>query len=164
MPDQSPKASQEVLRVVAVGFWRRAAAAAVDLGILCLVLLPVTLLGGKLLQIPWPAGGLGLDVVVEALVSGHPMILGVLVAWSLLAFLYFFLFLAARGQTPGKRLVRARVITSSGTAPGPLRALGRTASYAVSGLLLSLGFLWIGFDRHKRGLHDWLAGTYVVRA
>jgi uncharacterized RDD family membrane protein YckC len=29
---------------------------------------------------------------------------------------------------------------------------------------LALGFLWIGFDREKRGLHDWLADTYVVRA
>jgi uncharacterized RDD family membrane protein YckC len=28
---------------------------------------------------------------------------------------------------------------------------------------LFLGFLWIGFDSEKRGLHDWIAGTYVVR-
>jgi uncharacterized RDD family membrane protein YckC len=24
--------------------------------------------------------------------------------------------------------------------------------------------LWIGFDREKRGLHDWIADTYVVKA
>jgi len=24
--------------------------------------------------------------------------------------------------------------------------------------------LWIGFDREKRALHDWVAGTYVVLA
>ena len=29
---------------------------------------------------------------------------------------------------------------------------------------LGLGFFWIGFDSEKRGLHDWLAGTYVVKA
>ena len=28
---------------------------------------------------------------------------------------------------------------------------------------LGLGFLWIAFDSEKRGLHDWLSGTYVVK-
>ena len=28
---------------------------------------------------------------------------------------------------------------------------------------LGLGFIWIAFDSEKRGLHDWLAGTYVVK-
>jgi uncharacterized RDD family membrane protein YckC len=27
-----------------------------------------------------------------------------------------------------------------------------------------LGFLWVGFDSEKRGLHDWIAGTYVIKA
>lgn len=33
---------------------------------------------------------------------------------------------------------------------------------AISGLLLSLGFLWILFDRDKQGWHDKLMSTYVV--
>jgi uncharacterized RDD family membrane protein YckC len=24
--------------------------------------------------------------------------------------------------------------------------------------------LWMGFDSEKRGLQDWIAGTYVIRA
>jgi uncharacterized RDD family membrane protein YckC len=28
---------------------------------------------------------------------------------------------------------------------------------------LGLGFLWIGFDSEKRGLQDWVSGTYVVK-
>ena len=40
----------------------------------------------------------------------------------------------------------------------PIAAPGRPAAAT-----LGLGFAWIGFDREKRGLHDWLAGTYVVR-
>jgi uncharacterized RDD family membrane protein YckC len=27
-----------------------------------------------------------------------------------------------------------------------------------------LGFFWVGFDSEKRGLHDWIAGTYVIKA
>jgi uncharacterized RDD family membrane protein YckC len=30
-------------------------------------------------------------------------------------------------------------------------------------MTLSLGYLWIAFDAEKRGLHDWIAGTYVIR-
>ena len=43
------------------------------------------------------------------------------------------------------------------------RALVRTAGYVVSVASLGLGFLWIAFDSEKRGLHDWMAGTYVVK-
>ena len=32
----------------------------------------------------------------------------------------------------------------------------------LSLLLFSLGFLVIAFTRQKRGLHDMLAGTYVI--
>ena len=39
----------------------------------------------------------------------------------------------------------------------------RTAGYLAGLATLSLGFLWIGFDAEKRGLHDWIAGTYVIR-
>jgi uncharacterized RDD family membrane protein YckC len=32
----------------------------------------------------------------------------------------------------------------------------------VSGLALSIGFLWIEFDKKRQGWHDKLAGTYVI--
>ena len=32
----------------------------------------------------------------------------------------------------------------------------------ISGLILSLGFLWILFARDNQGWHDKLLGTYVV--
>ena len=82
---------------------------------------------------------------------------------AILFFLYFFVFHAARGQTPGKKLLGLRVIDAYGGRPGLLRTLLRTAGYLLSLLPCSLGFLWIGFDRERRALHDWVAGTYVVR-
>ena len=71
---------------------------------------------------------------------------------------------ATRGQTPGKQLLGLIVIDAYGERPSLLKTLLRTVGYAVSVLPFSLGFLWIGFDREKRALHDWLAGTYVVLA
>ena len=40
----------------------------------------------------------------------------------------------------------------------------RVGGYLVGLCTLFLGFLWIGFDAEKRGLHDWIAGTYVIRS
>ena len=34
--------------------------------------------------------------------------------------------------------------------------------YSISGLILSLGFLWILFDRDNQGWHEKLMSTYVV--
>jgi uncharacterized RDD family membrane protein YckC len=78
--------------------------------------------------------------------------------------LYFFLFHAARGQTPGKQLLGLMVLTVYGERPGVGRCLLRTFGYLLSVLPFSLGLLWVGFDREKRALHDWVAGTYVVLA
>jgi hypothetical protein len=42
------------------------------------------------------------------------------------------------------------------------KALLRYVGYVVSGVALSIGFLWMEFDRKRQGWHDKLAGTYVV--
>jgi uncharacterized RDD family membrane protein YckC len=33
----------------------------------------------------------------------------------------------------------------------------------VSTIFILLGYLWIGRDRQKRGWHDHIASTYVIR-
>lgn len=147
------------------GFWRRLGAALIDL----VLLLPVfALLGGLvslLLSRPFPRlAELGPDLVLGMLLDGNAVGEALLGLCGGLLLLYFFLFHSVRGQTPGKRLLGLTVIDIYGERPGLARTLFRTAGYVLSGLLFSLGFLWIGFDREKRALHDWLAGTYVVFA
>lgn len=44
--------------------------------------------------------------------------------------------------------------------PAVLRYLG----YFASTLLLGIGYLMVAFTPQKRGLHDYIAGTVVVRA
>jgi uncharacterized RDD family membrane protein YckC len=46
---------------------------------------------------------------------------------------------------------------------GYARALVRWIGQGMSFLVLGLGFLMIAFSREKQGLHDKIAGTYVVR-
>jgi uncharacterized RDD family membrane protein YckC len=152
-------------RVRVAGFFRRAVAGAVDLVVLSVVFLLLDILASLLLGQRLPRlSQLGPDYLLDVAVNGDALAEVGLVLLAVLGFLYFFLFQAFGGQTPGMRLVGVRVIDAYGERPSLLRALARTLAYVPSALLLALGFLWIGFDREKRGLHDRIADTYVIRS
>ena len=108
-------------------------------------------------------GGLSLDGALQFLAI-EPLDILVWVA-PLLAMvgLYFILFIALSGRTPGQKLVGIRVINRAGGPPGPWRALLRLAGTALGLAPGGLGSLWMAFDREKRAFHDYLTGTYVVR-
>lgn len=159
MPGQPPTAP----RYRVAGFWRRAAAALVD----GLIVLPLATAGVALTAMasgePLPrVTEIGLGWAVNLALSGGAAGPAALAMGALVAALYYFVFVGLRGQTPGKRLLGIKVIDAWGERPSLGRAALRTVGYAASALLFSVGFLWIGFDREKRGLHDWIAGTYVV--
>lgn len=152
------------VRVRVAGFWRRSCAAVVDLLVLASVFAILATIAALVLRHPLPRiGQIGPDYVVDMAVNGGVAAEAGLAMLAILGFLYFFLFTALRGQTFGKHLMKLRVIDAYGERPSLLRSLARTAAYLPSGVLLALGFLWVGFDREKRGLHDWIADTYVVR-
>ena len=69
---------------------------------------------------------------------------------------------AVGGQTIGKMAVGLRVEGSNGDPVAPLRALIRTAAYAISVVPLGVGFVGM-FLRSGRTLHDFVADTRVVR-
>jgi uncharacterized RDD family membrane protein YckC len=153
------------MRVRVAGFWRRLVAGAVDGFVLASVFGMLATLAALVLRHPLPRlGQIGPDYLVDVAVNGGALAEAALALFAILGFLYFFLFTALRGQTLGKHLVRVRVIDGYGQRPSLVKSLIRTAAYLPSLVLLALGFLWIGFDREKRGLHDHLADTYVVRA
>jgi uncharacterized RDD family membrane protein YckC len=77
---------------------------------------------------------------------------------------YFVLSHGTGGQTVGKRLLGARVVDESGAPIGYLRALGRCAATVAAAIPLGLGLAMAALRRDRRGLHDLLAGTRVVRA
>src|SRR5512138_213079 len=67
------------------------------------------------------------------------------------------------GQTLGMRAWRIRVVHEGG---GPLswpRALTRFAAGVLSLLPFGLGLWWAIFDAQRRGWHDRLTGTRVIR-
>ncbi len=72
-------------------------------------------------------------------------------------------FWSAKGATPGKMVMGIQITTVDGEPIGSGRAILRYIGYFVSWITLGIGFLIIAFNREKRGLHDYIAGTVVVK-
>ena len=72
-------------------------------------------------------------------------------------------FWIAQGATPGKMAVGIRITTVDGGDIDFGRALLRYIGYIASAIILLIGYVMIGFTREKRGLHDYIAGTVVIK-
>lgn len=81
----------------------------------------------------------------------------------LLGAAYFTYFFSTTGQTLGKRLLGLRVVRVDGELLNLTTGLTRYLGYLISGFLLFFGFLMIAVDKDCQGLHDKLAGTFVVK-
>ena len=77
--------------------------------------------------------------------------------------LYFAIGITAWSTTAGKRIFGLYVMRSDGSRVGFGRASARYLCYFVSALLLGIGFLMIAFSKDKRGLHDLICDTMVIR-
>jgi len=146
------------------GYFRRQAGAVIDTLIILPVALLMTWIAGGLTSLELPASrNRGLDFWLDLLLAVDPALIGGLGLTIAIAAVYALVFQAIIGRTPGMRVVGVRVIDVYGDPPTTGRAIARTFGYLVSLATLGLGFLWIGFDSEKRGLHDWIAGTYVIK-
>ncbi len=66
--------------------------------------------------------------------------------------------------TPGKMALRLRIVDAkTGRKLSLGQAVGRYFAYIVAAIPLFLGYIWVGIDKRKQGLHDKLAGTVVIR-
>ncbi len=155
---------QPLVPVRVAGFWRRLVAVSVDTLILLLTAGPLFYGLTHLTGNPGPLrGGLGLDGILQFLAVDPLDILLWCAPLLGMAALYFILFIALSGKTPGQKLVGIRVINRAGGPPGPWRSMLRLAGTALGLAPGGLGSLWMAFDREKRAFHDYLTGTYVVR-
>jgi uncharacterized RDD family membrane protein YckC len=154
---------RKMLRVRAATFPRRIAASLVDLSLVTVVSAGVSTLAAVVLGIHMPtAKEFGADFVLAGLLDRNPMVAGGLGLFFGISGLYQIYLGGILGQTLGKRLLRIRVISSRGQAPGPVLASVRFLTMGLSLGLLGLGWLWCIFDRERRALHDHLSGSYVI--
>jgi uncharacterized RDD family membrane protein YckC len=130
------------------GFWIRLVAYIIDailLGILGGVL--ASIFGVSLMQTDWEHYDPTLNLVSFA------------IGW-----LYFALLESSeRGATVGKMAMGLRVVTSDLQRLSFMNATGRYFAKILSAIILGIGFLMIAFTDRKRGLHDMIAGTLVIK-
>ncbi len=87
-------------------------------------------------------------------------LLSVVIGW-----LYFALMESSeRGATVGKMAMGLRVVTNDGKRLSFMNATGRYFAKILSAIILCIGFIMIGFTERKRGLHDMIASTLVIKA
>ncbi len=77
--------------------------------------------------------------------------------------LYYVIGVSVWSTTVGKRILGLYVLRPDGSRIGPGRALARWLAYIPSSLLLFIGYLMIAFLEDKRGLHDLICDTVVIK-
>jgi len=67
------------------------------------------------------------------------------------------------GKTIGKMATGLKVVRADGSRVSYWRAFARYWGYQLNWLTLGIGFLVIAFNKDKRGLHDLVCDTMVIR-
>jgi uncharacterized RDD family membrane protein YckC len=144
--------------VYPAGFWVRLLALTIDL-VFLLLLVGIFLVVGFLTMEMSIA-----EVRNLAFAQKMKLILPVLFPWGILLSLAYFTFsLGTWGQTLGKMIFGLRVIEKYGDPLSYTRSFLRTIAYTISLAPIFMGFLWVAFAPSKRGWHDALAGTIVIK-
>lgn len=152
------------LQVTVAGFWRRLVAGALDAMVVLPAWLLLAWLAGKLTGLHLPAADTAtIDYWLDLFLAGDPALWGALGLGAAVGAVYLLVFQVTMGRTLGMRALDLKVIDVFGDPPSAWRAGARTLGYFANLATIGLGFVWVAFDPEKRGLHDWLAGTYVVR-
>jgi uncharacterized RDD family membrane protein YckC len=131
------------------GFWLRAGAIAIDIGIVCAFGFIVGFLFYPIQS-----------AMYEPLIADVFQNLLIIVA----VFLYFSLMESSKWQaTVGKKAVGLKVTDLNGNRISFGRATGRYFSKFLSGIACYIGYIMVSFTEKKQGLHDMIAKTIVLK-
>lgn len=159
-PRSEPAAAPPAQEIRWGGFFRRACACLIDL----VVIAVLSTLMGAVAYIGYKVGLAAHDRPISWN-RAAPLVSYLTFAWVMLMSAYFVLFHGMEGKTVGKWLLGLRVVGEGQSPITYQRALLRwigTVGFGAASLGLSL--LWVLWQREKRGWHDFLAGTWVIRS
>jgi uncharacterized RDD family membrane protein YckC len=149
--------AQKTQRAPWGGFFRRSCAFYIDVAI-------IFALSYFLFYLTYVAYSVGLAAHGQVLTLDRLgfflSILGVM--WVFLVAGYFVLLHGMDGRTVGKWLLGLRVVTAYGNPITYRQAFSRFVC-TIPSALFGLGFFWILWSREKRGWHDILARTWVIK-
>jgi len=100
--------------------------------------------------------------MITALIGAYAMFF---VAAIVISWLYFAMMESSERQgTFGKAMVNLRVMDANGNRLSFAHASGRFFSKIITGMVpFGIGYIMAGFTQKKQALHDFIAGTVVVR-
>lgn len=134
------------------GFWDRVGAWLIDNAVLLVPILLVDLLQRfTLSQYYYWYSDEGMRTI--------DFFLNVMVGWAYFATLHS----SSWQATVGKRVIGLKVVDEHGSRLSFGRATGRFFAAFLSGLILGIGFMMVGWTEKKQGLHDMIAKTFVIK-
>lgn len=158
-PGEKTEVEAALLEVRWGGFFRRLLAFCIDIAmifLLCTVMAVMAYIGYKV--------GLSAHHRMLGWHNAGPLLSMLTLAAMGLATAYFVVFHGMEGRTIGKRLLGLRVVGVDGVPLSYRQAMLRWVGTVGLGLAsFGLAFLWIFWQREKRGWHDFLARTWVIR-
>ena len=133
------------------GFWRRSVAALVDGSILLAVSISMQEM---------------LTPVVAERDATFQLVIGLVLSFVnlLIGAAYESILIHRYAATPGKMAMGLEVVRADGSAVSLGRAIGRHFAKMISGMVLGIGYLMVAFDAQKRGMHDMMCETRVLKA
>ncbi len=134
------------------GFWIRFAAKIIDIIILNVIGFIMGFAVGLLSAL---ALGEEAELALTIAIYAAALVLNVL---------YYTLFVGAYGATPGKMALSLQVVRADGSPVSYLLAFGRYVAAALNYFTLLIGWFMVGWNEEKRGLHDYICDTRVIRA
>jgi formylglycine-generating enzyme required for sulfatase activity/uncharacterized RDD family membrane protein YckC len=156
---EHPAACQEKLirNINYAGFWRRAAALIIDIIISTIGTYLIVLC---LLVVNYMVGFQHPDEpdVIARLVN---LWYGLIILFGV--FYYPLMESSSKQATIGKLVLGIKVTDLEGRRISFWKALGRYVSKSISATVLFAGYIMVAYDKQKRGLHDIIASTLVVK-
>ncbi|MCP3926595.1 MAG: RDD family protein [Desulfobacterales bacterium] len=76
---------------------------------------------------------------------------------------YYVYFVGTHAATPGKMACGLKIISPETGKVSHLRAFGRYWSELISALILCIGYIMVAWDSEKKGLHDIMCNTRVIK-
>lgn len=144
------------------GFWIRFVAWLLDAIILSLALMPF-----RMAILAMMGVSMGMDSLRDNPAGLFMMLPAIGLSWLLMiagGWLYEALLTSSSKQaTIGKMALGLRVTDLQGRRLTFARASGRYFAKFLSSMTLLIGYIIAGFTARKQALHDFVAGTYVVR-
>ena len=137
------------LEGVPAGFWIRLIAWFID---------SILLIGVQLLLLTLIPG-----VSIEGYYSDESLWTWPDAMMTIASAVYYTVGVSVFSTTVGKRAFGLYVLRSDGSRVSGLRAFCRHLASGLSFLLLGIGYLVIVFNRDKRGLHDYICNTVVIK-